>query len=290
MTNPSPEIDPLSGTPLHPHSWDGIGELETPPPRWWRLTYLACVLFAVSYWIAYPAWPIAGDFTRGLFGWSSRASVEEQIRKANAAQAGMNARLRSASVDEIRRDPDLMRFAVAGGRAAFGDNCAQCHGIAAQGQVGYPNLLDDDWLWGGGMAEIERTIRVGIRSPHPDTHNSQMPAFGSDGLLDPRQIDDVAEFVLSLGGTGNDAAAAERGRPLFAEQCVTCHGEKGEGNREVGAPRLSDQLWLYGGDKASVVRTITLSRQGVMPSWQGRLSDETIRKLTLYVHALGGGE
>lgn len=290
MTHQQKEIDPITGTPLSEHRWDGIGELETPAPRWWVLTYLACIVFSLGYWIVYPAWPLIGDFTRGTFGWSSRGAVEGEMRTAEAAKAGLNERLRNTPLARIPSDPELMRFAQAGGKALFGDNCAQCHGGSAAGQTAYPSLLDDDWLWGGSLSAIERTIRFGIRTEHPDTRSSQMPAFGADGLLDRQKINDVAEHVLALGGTADDAAAAERGRPIYAEQCAACHGAKGEGSRELGAPRLADGLWLYGGDKASVVRSIMQSRQGVMPAWQGRLSEDAIRKLTLYVYGLGGGE
>jgi cytochrome c oxidase cbb3-type subunit 3 len=284
------EIDPVSGTPLSHHQWDGIRELETRPPRWWALVYLACCVFAIGYWIVYPTWPVGNGFTRGLFNWSSRGAANAQLQQAEAAQAPLNDRLAANSLDAIAKDPELLRFALAGGRAAFVNNCAQCHGAGAQGQPGYPNLLDDDWLWGGKLADIQRTILVGINSTHPDTRLTQMPAFGTAGILNRQQVDDTAEYVLSLAGQQTDAAAAGRGQAIFAQQCASCHGPKGDGSREVGAPRLTDAIWLYGGDKATIVQTITQARRGVMPTWEGRLNDITIKKLTLYVHSLGGGE
>jgi cytochrome c oxidase cbb3-type subunit 3 len=284
------EIDPVSGTPLSHHEWNGIRELETRPPRWWLLTYLVCFLFAVGYWVVYPAWPVGNGFTHGLLGWSSRDAADTQMKQAEAAQAGLNDQLRATSLDAIAKNPELLRFALAGGRAVFVNNCAQCHGGGAQGQVGFPNLLDDDWLWGGKLTDIQRTIMVGINSGHPDTRLTQMPAFGAAGILNRQQVNDVAEYVLSLTKHQTDTAAAGRGQPIFAAQCVSCHGPKGDGNREFGAPRLADAIWLYGGDKATIVETITHARRGVMPAWDGRLGELTIKKLTLYVHSLGGGE
>lgn len=284
------DIDPVTGTPLGHHQWDGIGELETRPPRWWLIVYLACVVFSVGYWVVYPAWPSLGGFTRGVLGWSSRGDAAAQIERADAAQASLNERLRATPLAAIAQDPELLRFALAGGRAAFVNNCAQCHGAGAQGQAGYPNLLDDDWLWGGTLAEIERTILVGINSTHADTRLTQMPAFAAAGILNRQQIDDVAEHVLALTGRPGQAAAAARGQAVFAEQCASCHGDKGQGNREVGGPRLNDPIWLYGGDKAAIAQSVADARRGVMPAWDGRLSALTIKKLTLYVHALGGGE
>ncbi len=284
------EIDPVSGTPLGHHSWDGIRELETKPPRWWMLVYLVSFLFAIGYWVVYPAWPGLSGFTHGFINWSSRGAVSAQLQRADAAQAGLNDRLAATPLDAIAKDPELLRFALAGGRAAFVNNCAQCHGAGAQGQPGYPNLLDDDWLWGGKLVDIERTILVGINSDHADTRLTQMPAFGTAGILNRQQINDVAEYVLSLGGHATDAAAAGRGQAVFAQQCVSCHGAKGEGGRQFGAPRLDDAIWLYGGDKPTIVQTISQARRGVMPTWDGRLAPLTIKKLTLYVHSLGGGE
>ncbi len=284
------EIDHISGTPLGHHEWDGIRELETRPPRWWALVYVACCVFAVGYWIAYPTWPIGQSVTQGVLGWSSRGEAGGQIEHAEAAQAGFNDKLRTTSLEAIAKDPELLRFAIAGGRAAFLNNCAPCHSAGAQGQPGYPNLLDDDWLWGGKLADISRTVTVGINATHPDTRLTQMPAFGTAGILNRQQIDDVAEHVLRLSGQQANQAAAARGQRLFTEQCASCHGPNGEGGREFGAPRLNDAIWLYAGDKATIVQTITQARRGVMPAWEGRLSELTIKKLTLYVHSLGGGE
>lgn len=285
------EIDPVTGSPIHPHSWDGIGELETPPPRWWVLTYIVCVLFALGWWVLYPAWPFVSGYTKGILGFSTRADVAEQIAVAKAAQAPLNDRLAKADYTVIAADPELSAFALAGGKALFGENCAQCHGSGAAGNVGYPNLLDDDWLWGGDFATLQTTIEHGIRATTDgDTRRSMMPAFGKDGMLTRAQVDDVTAYVLSLSGQAADAAAAERGTPLFADNCASCHGDKGIGMRETGAPRLTDAIWLYQGDAKAIAAQVWNPRHGVMPAWAGRLDPLAIKKLVYYVHSLGGGE
>jgi cytochrome c oxidase cbb3-type subunit 3 len=151
-------------------------------------------------------------------------------------------------------------------------------------------LADDSWLWGGKLANIEQTIRVGVRSEHSETRTSEMPKFGVDQVLTPEQISDVADYVMSLSGTAVDPTAADRGATLFAENCAACHAEKGEGNQEQGAPALNDSIWLYGGDREAVIAQITGPKHGVMPTWEGRLSDNWIKMLTIYVHSLGGGQ
>ena len=186
----------------------------------------------------------------------------------------------------------MREFALAGGRVAFANNCAACHGAGGQGAVGgFPALVDDDWLWGGSLDAIQATIRHGIRNTEDDeARQSLMPRFGADGMLTAAQISDVADYVLSLSGQSTDAAAVARGATVYEENCVACHAERGVGNREVGAPRLSDQVWLHGGTKRDIMAMVNNPRLGVMPAWQGRLDPATINMLTVYVHALGGGE
>lgn len=283
------EKDAVTGTETTGHEWDGIKELNTPLPKWWLYVLYATIVWAIGYYVLYPAWPSLSAHTTGMLGYWSRAEIAKQLEEQAAQRAPFVNRIRAASLDQVRGDPDLLGFAIAGGRAMFADNCAPCHGPGGAGGKGYPSLADDDWLWGGDLATIERTIQFGIRSAHPDTRVSQMPRFGLDGMLNARQINDVAEYVLSLSGTATDSAAAARGAPVFAENCVACHGDKGEGNAELGAPNLADKVWLYGSDKRSVAQIVTASRSGVMPAWTGRLDDATIKMLTVYVHSLGGG-
>lgn len=284
------EKDAITGTETTGHEWDGIKELDTPLPRWWVWTFYATIVFAIGYWVLYPAWPTLSSYTRGILGWSQYQNLTDQIQKANAEKAGSLEKLETASLEQILADKPLLDFAIAGGKAAFADNCTPCHGAGGAGAKGFPNLNDDDWLYGGSIEQIFSTISFGARNGNPKAHATDMPRFGADGILTPQQISDVADFVFSLSGGKGDSAAVTRGKQIFAENCAACHGEKGEGNTDLGAPRLNDNIWLYGGDKATVVETITFARRGVMPAWSERLSDTTIKMLTVYVHSLGGSQ
>lgn len=284
------EIDEVTGVETTGHEWDGIKELNKPLPKWWLYTFYATIVWAVGYWVLYPAWPTVNGYTQGILGYSQRAVVAEAIQANRAGQARFRDQIAATELEDIKNDPQLLRFAMAGGESAFGENCAGCHGRGAQGFVGYPNLNDDDWVWGGTLPAIYQTINFGIRANHDETRLSEMPKFGIDGLLEAEQINDVASYVLSLSGEPDDATAAQRGETLYAENCSVCHGDDGKGNQELGAPNLADTIWLYGSDKASVVESIHTGRGGMMPPWQGRLDDVTIKSLAVYVHSRGGGE
>ncbi len=285
-----PHVDEFSGIETTGHEWDGIRELDNPLPNWWRWILWASVIWAIGYWIVMPAWPLISSHTTGLLGYSSRANLTVEIAAAKAAQKGSLDKLAAASLEQIRTDSDLLEFALLGGRSAFSVNCSQCHGSGAQGFPGYPNLNDDQWLWGGTVEDIQATITHGVRNADDeDARQSDMPAFLRDELLDQAEIGDVAEYVLSLSGQAGDRGAAARGQEIFADNCAACHGEDGAGNTQVGAPPLNNDLWLYGGDKASIVTTISESRGGVMPAWGRILDAVTIKKLAIYIHSLGGG-
>lgn len=284
-------IDEFSGIETTGHEWDGIRELDNPLPRWWQWIFWASVVWSIGYWIVYPAWPLISDHTKGMFGYSSRAEVEQTILDARAAQSGMRDKIAAASLEQIRTDADLREFALAGGRSAFNVNCSQCHGSGAQGFTGYPNLNDDEWVWGGTLDAISHTITHGVRNADSDqAHQSAMPAFGRDGVLKAAQIDDVANYVMALSGQDSDPAGAGRGKALYADNCAVCHGADGAGSAEFGAPALNNGIWLYGGDKAAIVDTITNSRAGVMPAWGKILDGVTIKQLAIYIHSLGGGK
>jgi cytochrome c oxidase cbb3-type subunit 3 len=277
------------------HVWDGIEELNTPLPRWWLWVLYATIIWGVAYMIVMPAVPIPGgdgwSYTKGVIGYSQRDVVRADIARSKASRAVYEDRIATADLAEIRSDKDLLNVSLAGGAAAFGDNCAPCHGSGAQGFTGFPNLNDDDWLWGGSLDDIHATIAHGIRWEHDDeTRFSQMPRFKDDELLNDAEISDVVQFVLSISGSDHDAARVTDGAVIYQDQCSFCHGESGEGDRSQGAPNLSDALWLFGGDEASLTESVARGRFGVMPSWSGRLSDATVKELALYVHALGGGE
>ncbi|UCH75256.1 MAG: cytochrome-c oxidase, cbb3-type subunit III [Rhodospirillales bacterium] len=281
------ETDSVTGTETTGHEWDGIKELNTPLPRWWLIVFWITVIWSVAYFILYPSWP-GWD---GVWNYTARKDVAARLEAVQAERAEWLDKLAVASLDEIEQEPDLLEFAIAGGRAAFADNCAPCHGTGGAGGPGYPNLLDDDWLWGGTVEAIGTTLRHGIRwAQDEETRISDMPRFGVDELLTADQIGDVAEYVLSLSHGATDRTAADRGQTIYAENCAVCHGPNGGGNAELGAPQLNDAIWLYGGGKENLVTTISRSRRGVMPAWGGRLDPVTIKQLAIYVHSLGGGE
>jgi cytochrome c oxidase cbb3-type subunit 3 len=285
------DVDQLSGTETTGHEWDGIKELNTPLPKWWVYVFYATIVWSIGYWIVYPAWPTLTGFTPGIAGYSSRAEVETELADLRAARQVRAAGLEQASLDQIRNDPTLRQFAMAQGRAAFGDNCAPCHGTGGQGSVGYPNLNDDHWIWGGRLSDIQATIANGIRNTtHPEARMSQMPAFGRDGILNRQQIADVTSYLLSLSRGDTAGGDVARGRTVYVENCAACHGDDGRGNAELGAPNMVSGIWLFGGSRAAIIESITNGRAGVMPGSAGRLDPVTIKSLTVYVHALGGGQ
>lgn len=283
------EIDEVSGTPTTGHEWDGIKELDTPMPRWWVWTFYASILFSVIWWVLFPSWPTLSDHWKGMIKTTDRTELVDDLALRETERAGWVEKFSALSVTEIAQDNELLNYAMAGGKVVFADNCAPCHGSQGSGSTNYPVLADDDWLWGGSLEEIETTIRFGIRANHDDARVSEMPTFG-DGILENDQIADVAEYVLSFGKRDEDKAAAERGAEVFAAECASCHGESGEGSRELGAPSLNDGIWLYGGERADIVRQVTQPRHGVMPTWEARLDDVSIKQAAIYVHSLGGGE
>jgi len=283
------EIDPVTGYATTGHEWDGIRELNRPLPRWWLWTFYASIVFSLGYLVVYPGIPLLNGGSAGLFGYSTRAEVQDAIDLATEAQAGRLDQIASLPLAEIKADADLDRFAVAGGRSAFLVNCIQCHGTGAAGSKGYPNLNDDDWLWGGTLEDIYHTIAYGIRSDHPDTHYSEMPSF--DGMLSRPEMAAVANYVLSLSGRAHDAALVAEGAALYADNCASCHGAGGEGDRSIGVPRLNDAIALKAGTTAEeIVGQMVAPQHGVMPAWTGRLSDTVVKELALYVYSLGGGE
>lgn len=269
------------------HEWDGISEYNVPAPRWWLITWFICIIWAFGYWVFYPTWPTKGGNSKGVLNWTQQSQLAKSQAEIDAKKASYLKEMSQLSFKGIQQNPKLMAFALNGGRAAFKENCAACHGTGAQGFKGFPNLNDDDWLWGGSINDIYTTLKYGIRSGHEKARFSQMPAFGIDKILNKDQIKDVAQHVLSLS---NKADKNANGAKLFSQNCVACHGKNGHGDRSVGAPNLSDAIWLYGSKKEDIIFTITYSRAGVMPYWEKRLDDNTIKQLALYVHSLGGGE
>jgi len=284
-------IDEKTGTSTVGHEWDGIEELDTPMPRWWLITFYACILFAAVYVVLYPAWPLVDRATTGVLGWSSRGQLAKEVAREGVRRAPIEEALARIPIERLPENSELFQAAVAGGSAAFKVHCVQCHGAGAAGTTGYPNLNDDDWLWGGDLKAIHQTLVNGIRQPGNDeTRTSVMPAFGRDGLLQPAEVQDVVSYVRVISRQEKPSEAARRGATLFENNCVACHGPQGKGLREFGAPNLTDGIWLYGGDRDSLTQTVTNSRYGVMPAWGHRLDPVTMKMLAAYVHSLGGGE
>jgi cytochrome c oxidase cbb3-type subunit 3 len=291
MAESKKRVDAPTGTETMGHEWDGIEELNTPLPRWWLWAFYATIAWGIVYMVLYPAWPLIDRATGGTLGWSSRGQLERELAEEEAKRAPLLRAIAAMPVEKLPDDPALFQAAVEGGRAAFRVNCVQCHGTGAAGSRGYPNLNDDEWLWGGDLKAIGYTIEHGTRQPdHDATRFSQMPAFGRDGLLKDREIDDLTAYVRAISRQQPAGPAAKRGAGLFARNCASCHGTDASGKREVGAPSLEDAIWLYGGDAETVRASIANSRFGVMPRWGNRLDPVTVKMLAAYVHSLGGGE
>jgi cytochrome c oxidase cbb3-type subunit 3 len=283
------ERDPYTGVPTTGHEWNGIKELNTPVPMAVWFFLIVTALFSLGYWVLMPAWPTGLSYTKGLLGIDQRNVVREDLAEATRERDVWARRIEAKDYAAIQADPVLMRFVRQSGRALFGDNCAVCHGINAKGGPGFPSLVGRTWLWGGTPDAIAETIRVGVNSSHESTRVSQMMAFGRDRVLERDAVRDVVSYVRSLSSAGANSGAAphDTGRRVFAEQCVSCHGENAKGRIEVGAPDLTDDFWLYGGDAQSVYASVYGGRQGQMPSWEWRLSATDRKLLTLYLLDLG---
>ncbi|MCV2448224.1 cytochrome-c oxidase, cbb3-type subunit III [Paracoccus sp. DMF] len=273
------------------HSWDGIEEYDNPLPRWWLWSFYATIVWGLAYVVAYPAIPLLSGSTQGVLGTTYRSDVAAEIQRFNDANAPIQAKLVETPLDQVAADPELANYSANAGAAIFRTWCAQCHGSGAGGNPGYPTLLDNDWLWGGTLDDIHTTVQHGIRDPKDEeTRYSEMPKFGTDELLDNSQIAQVVNYVLELGGQPHDADLAAEGAAVFADNCTACHAEDGKGDRAQGAPDLTDAVWLYGSDPATITRIVHDGPFGVMPAWNGRLSEADIRAVASYVHGLGGGE
>ncbi len=289
------EKDSVSGQSTTGHEWDGIKELNTPLPKWWVYVFWACVVWSIGYWVVYPSWPTLNGYTPGIglgsvvpANWTARGQLDGDLVAQKAGRAAWLSKIEASSVDAIEKDKDLLRYAMAGGKIAFNENCAPCHGVGGVGAYGFPTLADDEWLWGGSLADIEQTIKFGVRNTNANSRQSEMPKFGADGILKDDQIAAVADYVVSVASKA--PAKGSAGEAVYAENCAVCHGEDGSGNKEVGAPALNNQIWLYKGGKDGVVAQVTKPKHGSMPAWSERLDASTVKLLAVYVHNLGGGK
>lgn len=283
------EKDSVSGQYTTGHEWDGIKELNTPLPKWWVYVFWATVIWSIAYWIAMPSWPTVSGYTQGLLGYSSRADLEGELKAQKAARAKYESKIAALSTEDILKDKELRNFALAGGKIAFGENCSACHGAGGVGVPGaYPRLADDEWIWGGTLADIQHTISYGVRNSNPNSRQSQMLPFGTGDALSAEQVNQLADYVLSL--SSKSPAAGSPGEAIFAERCTACHQEGGVGSPELGAPPLNNNIWLFKGGKDGIIAQITKPKHGEMPAWAERLDETTIKMLTVYVHSLGGGK
>ena len=272
------------------HEWDGIQEWNNPLPRWWLWCLYLCIIWGIGYMIAYPAWPMINGATPGLLGYSTRGEVAAEIARFDAANAPIEAKLEAADLNTVGDDAELAAFARNAGEAVYETWCIQCHGAGGGGAKGYPALVDNDWLWGGSIEDIYTTVNHGIRNEDDmDARFSQMPAFGE--FMSEEEIASLVSHVQIISGQEGNQDLAAAGSELYLDNCASCHGDEGKGDRFQGAPDLTDRIWLFGGDEAALTETITNARFGVMPSWSARgMSEADIRAVSLYVHQLGGGE
>jgi len=283
------ERDPLTGHMTTGHEWNGITELNTRVPRPVYFFLALAFLFAVVCWVLLPTWPIGRTYTHGLLDTDQRKAVAAAVANMERVRAAWMSRVADESFVGITADGVLMEKVREAGHSLFANNCAACHGADARGNPGFPNLRRKSWLWGGEPEILAETVRVGINSEHPESRQSQMPAFGRDEILKPEEIRQVIAYVGSLSGRAASGAAAAdiaAGKELFTANCASCHGEDGKGNRDMGSRNLTDGSFLYGGDPASLYRTVFGGRQGHMPSWSARLTPVEIKILALYVAGL----
>lgn len=280
------ERDPVSGHRTTGHEWNGIKELDTPVPRGVLIFLVITHVFAVTWWFLMPTWPLGTTYTKGLLDVDQRAIVEQQLVDAAAERAPWIDRIERASFEEILANEMLMSIVQSSGHQLFGDNCAACHGVDGTGSANYPDLTDDDWLWGGDVETIAETMRVGINTEHPESRFAQMPSFGRDGLLNREQVNSVAAYVYSLSNPDYSTDKIAAGREVFLTSCAACHGANARGNQDLGAPNLTDAYWIYGGNLQTIVTTVHGGRHGHMPTWDERLTNAEIKILALYVHSL----
>jgi cytochrome c oxidase cbb3-type subunit 3 len=284
------EKDSVTGHMTTGHEWDGLKELNRPLPKWWVYVLYATMVWAVVWCVLYPSVPWIHGYFHGTLGYSQRAAVDADVAAVMKQRSGYMDQIKVLSFDQIRKDPQLLAAAETAGRITFANNCQPCHGAGGGGNPGYPALAAGNWLWGGTLDAIQQTVTHGIRSGDPDARQSQMPRFGVDAVLKPEEIQSVADYVMVLYGTPVQGRDVSKGKQLFADNCAVCHGDNGQGNRDVGAPKLAAKTHLIAQDRDGVVKQVTDPHMGVMPNWNQRLDTATIKSVALYVHSLGGGE
>ncbi|RDL45835.1 cytochrome-c oxidase, cbb3-type subunit III [Marinomonas piezotolerans] len=250
------------------HEFDGIEEYDNPLPKWWYWMFVLTVIFALGYLALYPG---LGNF-KGLLGWTQESAYNEEVAAAEAEFGPMFAQFSQTPIEALAKNDQAMRI----GQRLFANNCSQCHGSAATGGYGFPNLTDKDWLYGGDAASIKQTILNG--------RMGAMPAWGP--ILGESGVHQVSQYVMSLSGRETDAAAAKKGQALYSTNCQACHGEQAQGNHLFGAPNLTDNIWLYGGGEQQIKQTIRNGRSGRMPAWEAILGQDKSHVVAGYVYSL----
>jgi len=250
------------------HEYDGIEEYDNPLPAWWFYMFFITIVWGVGYLIVYPG---MGNYA-GAIGWTQVGQYDREVAAAEQKYRDMRDRYLAMPVTEIASDPAVRKM----GMRLFANNCAQCHGADAAGAYGFPNLTDSDWIYGGEPDTIKTTLLNG--------RQAAMPAWGS--IIGDQGVADVTEYVLSLNGRDVDPTKAKAGAAVFKTYCVACHGEDGTGNRTLGAPNLTNGIWLYGGTAEQIAQTVRAGRNGKMPAFKDTLSEDKIHILTAYVYGL----
>ena len=260
---PNEKVDTLG------HVWDeNLAEYNNPLPNWWRWMFYLTIVFGLAYLVFYPG---LGRFA-GTFGWTSGGQYENEQAAAAGSYGPLFAKYAAMDIPAVAADPQAREI----GQRLFLNYCSQCHASDARGGRGFPNLTDNDWLYGGGAATVEATIAGG--------RNGIMPPLG--GMLGEDGVKNVANYVLSLSAATHDAGLAAQGRQTFVTICAACHGQDGKGNSALGAPNLTDRIWLYGGSLATVAETIRNGRNNKMPAWGEFLGKEKVHLLAAYVWGL----
>ena len=250
------------------HVYDGIEEYDNPLPAWWFYMFIITIVWGIGYLIVYPG---MGNFP-GVLGWTQVEQHDRAVTAADERFRAMRDRYLALPIEEIASDPAVMKM----GSRMFANNCGQCHGSDAKGAYGFPNLTDDDWIYGGSPDAIKATLING--------RQAAMPAW--QAILGDQGIAEATAYVLSLNGRDADPAQIKAGQTHFATYCAACHGADGKGNLAMGAPNLTNGVWLYGGSEAQIAHSLRAGRNGVMPAFKDTLSEDKIHILTAYVYGL----
>ncbi len=252
------------------HTFDGIEEYDNPMPKWWLGLFLATIIFGLIYLVIYPG---LGNF-EGLRGWTSTGQWQEEVDKAEELYTPIFKAYAEKPIVQLATDTEAMKV----GQRLFANNCAVCHGSTGRGSLGFPNLTDNDWLYGGDPETIKTTLLHG--------RNGQMPVKGLNPSMSSTDVANLTHYLLSFSGRSDDKNAVEAGSKMYATACAACHGSDAKGNQAMGAPNLTDNIWLYGGTAEKITQTLNYGRAGVMPAQKDKLSEEKIHLLAAYVYSL----